>query len=189
MRLKRFLYFAIIIIIFISASSVAVSACSKTGDTEQLTTIAAQDTKSSDSQTSKSQQTTTSTTVKETTTTRQSLPENLQKFIDDADKLFESGEYAEAVSAYRTAKATLQAISSVDPEIINEAIEKMEANFDKAKTITDTARIHYGNAMQLEYEKRIDEAIEQLEEALKIYPRYQDAIDALASIKTLYNLK
>ena len=78
---------------------------------------------------------------------------------------------------------------SVDPEIISKAIEKMEVNFDKAKTITDTARIHYGNAMQLEYEKRIDEAIEQLEEALKIYPRYQDAIDALASIKTLYNLK
>ena len=188
MRLKRFLYFAIIII-FALMSPLTISACSKTGETGQQTAVADRDTKSSESETSKSQQSATSTTVKETTTTSRSLPENLQKFIDDADKLFKAGEYAEAVSAYRTAKTNLQAASSVDPEIISKAIEKMEVNFDKAKTITDTARIHYGNAMQLEYEKRIDEAIEQLEEALKIYPRYQDAIDALASIKTLYKLK
>jgi len=82
----------------------------------------------------------------------------------------------------------LQAISSISPDIINKAIEGMEANFEKAKSITDTARIHFGNAMQLEYEKRLEEAIEQLEAALAIYPKYQDAIDALESLKTIYNL-
>lgn len=187
MKFKKFLYFAIIII-FSSASFIAVPACSKTDKETSLTTIASEKTQTSDSEVSESVQSSTSTTQKATTTTQQGLPENLQKSIDEADKLFADGEYAEAVSAYRTAKATLQA-ASIDLDVINEAIEKMEVNFEKAKTITDTARIHYGNAMQLEYEKRIDEAIEQLEEALKIYPKYQDAIDALASIKTLYNLK
>jgi tRNA (Thr-GGU) A37 N-methylase len=49
--------------------------------------------------------------------------------------------------------------------------------------------MHYGNAMQLEYEKRIQEAVKELEEALKVYPKYQDAIDKLDSIKSLYKLK
>ena len=187
MRFKRFLYTAIIIMLVL-ATFIAVPACSKNDEETPQTAIASEETGSSASQTTKTEQPDTSTTEEATTTTGQKLPENLQKYIDVADKLFADGEFAQAVSAYRTAKATLQA-ASINLDVINEAIEKLEVNFDKAKSITDAARIHFGNAMQLEYEKRIDEAIEQLEEALKIYPKYQDAIDALESIKTLYNLK
>ncbi len=146
--------------------------------------------KNSDVETEKSTPATISEETKKTATTiMQILPEYLQKFIDDADKLFTDGMYAEAVSAYRTAKGKLMSASEINAELIKKMIEKMKINADKAKAITDTARLHYGNAMQLVYEKRIEEALLELEEALSIYPKYQDARDALDSFKALHNLK
>ena len=129
----------------------------------------------------------TSTTVQETTTSEQ-IPSEINDMITSADAYFNNGRYAEAVSAYRSIKSAVEKIGISD-SLKQEIISSYSENFEESKTITETARMHFGNAMQLEYEKRIDEAIKELEEALKIYPKYQDAIDKLDSIKSLYKLK
>jgi tetratricopeptide (TPR) repeat protein len=153
-------------------------------------TIAASSTSSQNEQSS--QETSTSsmqTTSKETTTSTQQIPPDIDQMIKEADNYYNNGQYAEAVSAYRKIKPAVDSNDSLSEEMKNQIINSIEKNFEDAKTITETARMHYGNAMQLEYEKRIQEAINELEEALKIYPKYQDAIDKLNSIKSLYKLK
>lgn len=186
MKLKKLIYIAVIIIIIFCAAFATISGCSKTNKDENKRFEGQPDSLA----TEKSAQTTVSEEVQEvTTTTIEVLPENLQKLVDEADKLFAEGLYAEAVSAYRTAKGKLASASDISPELSKKTIEKIQVNAEKAKSITDTARLHYGNAMQLIYEKRIEEALLELEEALSIYPKYQDAHDALDSLKALHNLK
>ncbi|MHB1346651.1 MAG: tetratricopeptide repeat protein [Candidatus Humimicrobiaceae bacterium] len=129
----------------------------------------------------------TSTTVLETTTSEH-IPSEIDDMIAAADAYFNNGQYAEAVSAYRSIKPAVEK-TSISDSLKEEIMAGYEENFEESKAITETARMHFGNAMQLEYEKRIDEAINELEEALKIYPKYQDARDKLDSIKSLYNLK
>ena len=129
-----------------------------------------------------------STTVEETTTSEQ-IPSDIKDMITKADAYFTGGQFAEAVSAYRSIKTAVEKNTSISDSLKQEIIASYTNNFEDSKTITDTARMHYGNAMQLEYEKRINEAIKELEAALSIYPKYQDAIDKLASIKSLYKLK
>ena len=130
----------------------------------------------------------TDTTVKETTTSEQ-IPSDIKEMITKADVYFNNGLYAEAVSAYRSIKPAVEKNTSISDSLKQVIIKSYSINFEGSKTITETARMHFGNSMQLEYEKRIDEAIKELEEALKIYPKYQDAIDKLDSIKSLYKLK
>ena len=129
-----------------------------------------------------------STTVEETTTSEQ-ISSDIKDMIAKADAYFTGGQFAEAVSAYRSIKTAVEKNTSSSDSLKQEIIASYTNNFEDSKTITDTARMHYGNAMQLEYEKRINEAIKELEAALSIYPKYQDAIDKLASIKSLYKLK
>jgi len=63
------------------------------------------------------------------------------------------------------------------------------AKYKKAKEITDTARMHFGNAKTLEYEQRFEEAIKELEAALAIYPKYKDAIDEYVTLKAMMGLE
>jgi len=140
------------------------------------------------SESSSSSSSPTTTTVLETTTKEQ-IPSDIQAMIDKADKYYNDGLFAEAVSAYRSIKSVVDKNTVISDSLKQEIIASYTNNFEDSKTITDTARMNYGNAMQLEYEKRIDEAVKELEAALSIYPKYQDAIDKLASIKSLYGLK
>jgi len=161
-------------------ASVSVSTSTIKSDTTAI--------ESSQSSTTQALEQQTTTTQKQETEEPAAVPEDIKKAIDEADNYYNEGYYSEASSAYRSAKAKIKSseLSEDDKDSLLEGIEKKS---DSAGEITNTARMHYGNAMQLEYEKRIEEAIEQLEAALKIYPKYQDAIDALESIKSIYNLK
>jgi len=130
-----------------------------------------------------------STTTKLETTTSEQIPSDIQKMIDDANTYYNKGEYFDAVSAYRKIRPAVEENDSISASLKEQILDSYSENFEDSKTITETTRMHYGNAMQLEYEKRIDEAIKELEAALKIYPKYQDAIDKLNTIKSLYKLK
>jgi hypothetical protein len=48
--------------------------------------------------------------------------------------------------------------------------------------------MHYRNTMQLEYEKRFEEAIVEIEFTLDIYSKYQLVIDALETLKAIEDL-
>ena len=114
-------------------------------------------------------------------------PQNILDRIASADAYYNEGEYSLAVKEYRNA---IIAIDGSDlPEAKKQELEDgIDANYQSAIMIVDTARTHHGNAKQLEYEKRFEEAKEELEEALAIYPEYQTAIDTLASLEALAGL-
>lgn len=172
------------------------SGCSKSSTSKTDTSLSEAQTSQSGSNTENqatteninSSSSSTSTTVQAAITSEQ-VPSDIKKMITKADVYFNDGLYAEAVSAYRSIKPAVEKNTSISDSLKQEIINSYSKNFEASKTITETARMHFGNAMQLEYEKRIDEAIKELEEALKIYPKYQDAIDKLDSIKSLYKLK
>jgi tetratricopeptide (TPR) repeat protein len=128
---------------------------------------------------------TTSTTVTETT--QEAIPQEIQDLIKSADNYYKDGEYALAVKSYRNAELAIKN-SKLSAEKQKELIDEFSANYAKAKDIVDTARMHYGNAMQLEYEGRYDEAKKELKAALAIYPKYKDAIDELANLESIMGL-
>ena len=49
--------------------------------------------------------------------------------------------------------------------------------------------MHYANAMQLEYEQRFEEAKNELEAALSLYPKYAEAIEAYDNLKAIMGLE
>ncbi|MCE5328967.1 hypothetical protein LLG07_01325 [bacterium] len=187
------LFFIAIIIAFSLILSTGCSNKSNTGaegtsvSDVQSDQSSAQNSSSSDDSSTTTQSS--SSTENQDITTSEQIPQDIQQMIDEADKYYNNGEYSEAVSAYRKIRPAVEADSSISASLKEQILGSYSENFEDSKTITETARMHYGNAMQLEYEKRIDEAIKELEEALKIYPKYQDAIDKLDSIKSLYKLK
>ncbi len=116
------------------------------------------------------------------------IPEEISSEIEEADSYFDEGMYAEAVKGYRDAQRAIE-----DSELAagkkEELLTGIDANYQQASNISDTARIHHTNAMTLEYEKRYEEAKAELEAALAIYPKYQAAIDALDSLEALMGLQ
>jgi len=177
-----------VVIIFIFSALLTVSCTNKKSVGTDTTSISqAQSSESTQGSTSSSS--TAAATSKQTTTTSEQIPPEIAVLIEEADNYYYNGQYAEAVSAYRKIKPAVGGNENISENLKNQIIESYLKNFEDSKTITETARMHFGNAMQLEYEKRIDEAVKELEEALKIYPKYQDAIDKLNTIKSLYKLK
>jgi len=114
------------------------------------------------------------------------LPQHLQELMDEAEGLYQDGLYSEANQKYRS---VVLAIEASDVPAAQEYLERMQARYEETREIVDKARIHHGNAMKLQYEKRFEEAIGELEMALDIYPKYQPAIDALDSLKSLAGLQ
>ena len=185
-KIIRFPIFIITSVLLISLMF-SLSGCSESGTSRTGTSLSEAQANQSTAESINNASSSTSTTVQETTTSEQ-IPSEIDDMIAAADAYFNNGQYAEAVSAYRSIKPAVEK-ASISDSLKKEIMAGYAENFEESKAITETARMHFGNAMQLEYEKRIDEAITQLEEALKIYPKYQDARDKLDSIKSLYNLK
>jgi len=129
-----------------------------------------------------------SVTETATETTAEVIPQEITDLITEADNYYSSGEYALASKTYRDAK------SAIENSDLTEETQQLQLNlfavkYKKAKEITDTARLHYGNAKNLEYQQRFEEAKKEYEAALTIYPKYQDAINALDALKALMGLE
>jgi len=115
------------------------------------------------------------------------IPAEITDLISSADDYYSSGEYSLAVKEYRNAEIAIND-SDLSEDSQDELISSFKTNYDNASDITSIARAHYGNAMKLQYEKRYEEAKQELEDALVIYPKYQEALDALATLKSLMGL-
>jgi tetratricopeptide (TPR) repeat protein len=116
------------------------------------------------------------------------VPADIEKAIAEADAFFKDGDYADAQQQYRKAEIAIKAEDSLSSLKREELLSYVVAQKDYAADITATARIHFGNAMMLQYEKRFEDALEELELAIKAYPKYQDAIDALDSLAAMMGL-
>lgn len=116
------------------------------------------------------------------------IPAEITEEIKTADDYFNEGMYAEAAKEYRDAVRVIND-SDISQDLKEELLAMISQNHRDAENITETARMHHSNAMTLQYEKRFEEAKAELEAALKIYPKYQTAIDALDSLEALMGLK
>jgi len=117
-----------------------------------------------------------------------SVPQEITAKIGEADSLFQQGLYAEAAKEYRNVQIAIED-SDLPPGIREEVLEGIDENYNAARDITDTARMHHSNAMNLIYEKRYQEAEAELRAALEIYPKYQPAVDALDSLEDTKGLQ
>ena len=115
------------------------------------------------------------------------IPAEITDLISNADNYYNSGEYSLAVKEYRNAEIAIND-SDLPKDSQDKLISSFKTNYDNASDITSIAMAHYGNAMKLQYEKRYEEAKQELEAALAIYPKYQEALDALATLKSLMGL-
>jgi tetratricopeptide (TPR) repeat protein len=131
---------------------------------------------------------TTSQSASETETTAEVIPQEISDLITKADGYYASGEYALASTTYRKAVLAIKS-SDLTEETQQLQLSLFTTKYKKAKEITDTARMHFGNAMTLEYEQRFEEAKKELEAALAIYPKYKDAIDAYDTLKAMMGLE
>lgn len=131
---------------------------------------------------------TSSQAASETETTAEVIPQEISDLITKADGYYASGEYALASKTYRNAELAIKG-SDLTEETQQMQVSLFTTKYKKAKEITDTARMHFGNAMTLEYEQRFEEAKKELEAALAIYPKYKDAIDAYDTLKAMMGLE
>ena len=92
--------------------------------------------------------------------------------------------------ASTTYKDAIEAVEDLDvlKNTKQQLLNDLNFKYQEAKEIVNVANMHYRNAMQLEYEKRFEEAIEEIELALDLYPKYQPAIDALETLKAIEDL-
>jgi len=131
---------------------------------------------------------TSSQSASETEATAEAIPQEISDLITKADGYYSSGEYALASTTYRKAVLAIKG-SDLTEETQQLQLSLFTTKYKKAKEITDTARMHFGNAMTLEYEQRFEEAKKELEAALAIYPKYKDAIDAYDTLKAMMGLE
>ena len=115
------------------------------------------------------------------------IPAEILDLISSANDYYSSGEYSLAVKEYRNAEIAIDD-SDLSEDSKQELIGSFSTNYNNANNITSTARAHYGNAKKLQYEKRYEEAKQELEAALAIYPKYQEALDELATLESLMGL-
>jgi len=131
---------------------------------------------------------TSSQSASETETTVEAIPQEISNLITEADGYYASGEYALASYTYRKAELAIND-SNLTKETQQLQLSLFSTKYNKAKEITDTARMHFGNAMTLEYQQRFTEAKKELEAALAIYPKYKDAVDAYNTLKATMGLQ
>jgi tetratricopeptide (TPR) repeat protein len=140
--------------------------------------------------------TTAATTAKETaaetvtesaTESTEAIPSDITALITKADGYYSSGQYGLSKSTYRKAIIAIDA-SDLSDGASQELKDTFNDKYNKSKNIVETALVHFGNAMQFQYETRYEEAKTELEAALAIYPKYEDAQEAYDALKSLMGL-
>lgn len=123
------------------------------------------------------------TETDETTIGKSTIEENTEEdtprwkeILDEAIKLYEEGDFGEA-------KKLLKEVLKLDPE--NETAKEL---IEKVNNFIMQATEHFNNATKLFYEKKMDEAIDELKRAIDIYPKYKEALDILEELGLLEEL-
>ena len=128
------------------------------------------------------------TATESATESTEAIPSDITALIKKADGYYSSGQYGLSKSTYRKATIAIDA-SDLSDGAKQELKDSFNDKYNKSQTIVATALVHFGNAMQLEYETRYEEAKKELEAALAIYPKYEDAIKAYDNLKSIMGLK
>lgn len=133
-------------------------------------------------------QTATEAATESATESTEAIPSEITDLIKKADGYYVSGQYGLSKSTYRKAVIAIDA-SDLSDETKQQLKDSFQDKYNKSKTIVETALVHFGSAMQLEYETRFEEAKSELEAALAVYPKYEDAIEAYNNLKSIMGLE
>ena len=167
-----------------SASADTASAASTTGSGSSSSATTSADTTAATT----AKETATETATESATESTEAIPSDITALIKKADGYYSSGQYGLSKSTYRKAIIAIDA-SDLSDGAKQELKDTFSDKYNKSKTIVETALVHFGNAMQLEYETRYEEAKKELEAALAIYPKYEDAIEAYDNLKSIMGLE
>ncbi|MBU4293623.1 MAG: hypothetical protein KJ770_06195 [Actinobacteria bacterium] len=170
-----------LIVALLFSTAILGSVCKKKTDTGSQSSSSTAANSGSTGQTS-------SQSASETETTAEVIPQEISDLITKADGYYASGEYALASKTYKKAELAIKG-SDLTKETQQLQLSLFTTKYKKAKEITDTARMHFGNAKTLMYGQRFKEAKKELEAALTIYPKYKDAIDAYDTLKAMMGLE
>jgi tetratricopeptide (TPR) repeat protein len=174
-----------------TTASVSVSASTSAESLAAASTSSSESssaTTGSPSATQDTKETATQSAEESATESTEAVPPDITELIKKADGYYSSGQYGLAKSTYRKAIIAIDD-SGLSDEAKQQLKDSIQENYSKSKTIIDTALMHFGNAMQLEYETRYEEAKRELEAALAIYPKYADAIEAYDNLKAIMGLE
>ncbi|MCG2789035.1 MAG: hypothetical protein L6405_03665 [Actinomycetia bacterium] len=170
-----------LIVALLFSTAILGSVCKKKTDTGSQSSSSTAANSGSTGQTS-------SQSASETETTAEVIPQEISDLITKADGYYASGEYALASKTYKKAELAIKG-SDLTKQTQQLQLSLFTTKYKKAKEITDTARMHFGNAKTLMYGQRFKEAKKELEAALTIYPKYKDAIDAYDTLKAMMGLE
>ncbi|MBN1299075.1 MAG: hypothetical protein JW997_05250 [Actinobacteria bacterium] len=131
---------------------------------------------------------TTAAQTESATEPAEEVPDEITSLIKKADDYYAEGDYGLARSNYRKAEIAVNDSGLSDQEK-QKLIDSFNSKYEECKDIISTASMHYANAMQLIYETRYEEAKTELESALAIYPKYDEAQKAYDNLKTLMGLQ
>lgn len=129
-----------------------------------------------------------SESVTVTETTAEEIPRDITDLINEADNYYADGEYALAVKTYRNAQLAIED-SDLTKETKEQQINTFMTKYGNAKEIVNAAKQHVAYSKNLQYQQRYEEAMRELEAALEIYPKYQEAIDELKALRDLMGLE
>jgi len=131
---------------------------------------------------------TTAAQTESATESTEEVPEEITNLISDADAYYAEGDFGLARSTYRKAEIAVND-SGLSDEKKQELIDSFYPRYEESKDIIAAASMHYANAMQLRYETRYEEAITELETALALYPKYEEAQKEYDNLKDYMGLQ
>jgi tetratricopeptide (TPR) repeat protein len=115
------------------------------------------------------------------------VPGGILDLIEAADGYYSTKDYGIAKNTYRKAEIAIDE-SDLSDEKKQELIDSFYPKYEQSKKIIETARTHFTNAKQLEYEQKYEEALQELESAINIYPKYKEAIEEYENLKAMMGL-
>ena len=120
--------------------------------------------------------------------TAEYIPDEISGLIGKADDYYSDKEFGLAKNTYRKAEIAIEE-SELSDQLKQDLLDSFKARYEKSRNIVETAMAHYANARQLEYEQQYEAALEELEAAISIYPKYAEALEAYENLKAIMGLQ
>jgi hypothetical protein len=133
-----------------SAAAAAAASTTASGSSSSATTSA------STTAATTAKQTAAETATESATESTEAVPSDITALITKADGYYSAGQYGLSKSTYRKAIIAIDA-SDLSDVAKQELKGSFNDKYNKSKNIVETALVHFGNAMQLQYETHISQ--------------------------------
>jgi tetratricopeptide (TPR) repeat protein len=116
------------------------------------------------------------------------IPEEIIRLIETSDDYYADKKYGLAIKKYEEADQAIND-SGLSDKTKQQLKDSFYPRYEESKKLVEAAERHYSKAKFLEYEQMFEEAIEELEAAISIYPDYKEAVEKYEILKELILLE